>query len=44
MALRLLLEARLGRVVVAQRVLGALLNFLILNAAVEGLGVLGVND
>lgn len=44
MALRLLLEACLGWVVVAQRVLGALLNFLILDAAVEGLGVLGIND
>lgn len=44
MALGLLLEARLGRVVVARRVLGALFHFLELDAAVERLGVLGVDD
>ncbi len=44
MALRLLLVTCLGRVEVAERVLGAPLHLLILDAAVEGLGILGVND
>lgn len=44
MALCLLLVTCLRWVEVAERVLGAPLNFLVLYAAVEGLGILGVND
>lgn len=44
MALGLLLVAGLGRVEVAERVLGALLHLFVLYAAVERLRVLGVND
>lgn len=44
MALRLLLVTCLGRVEVAERVLGALLDLLVFDAAVEGLGILGVDD
>ncbi len=44
MALRLLLVTCLGWVEVAERVLGAPLHLLVLDAAVEGLGILGVND
>lgn len=44
MALRLLLETCLGWVEVAECVLGAPLHLLVLDAAVEGLGILGVDD